>query len=136
MMLIYPSQTGLCSRDKDDNKSTMGLSTDANSVAPKSNSNTSYGEQIYHMEEMHKKEEKEDPAKTLELLHNLHMWNYDDFTFEQIGEGFFGNVYKVSVKEFLPTNQLTTMNNSTSIQYNIVKKFKSFSFVVLDCKLQ
>ncbi len=31
-----------------------------------------------------------------ELFDDLQVWKYEDFSFEKIGEGFFGTVFKVS----------------------------------------
>ena len=91
MMLIYTNQNGL--QAETHHRSGMGLAADTKPVV-KGKCDASCEEST--LNEVMKRNEKDDTsATTIELLHWLQMWNYDDFNFEQIGEGFFGTVYKV-----------------------------------------
>lgn len=90
MMLIYPNQHNL---DRSDNATTMGLPAmvKANSIYE----TASYDKKADYIEEMVGQETVKNPNVVEALTRTLRVWNYADFDFHQIGEGFFGNVYRV-----------------------------------------
>lgn len=96
MMLIYTNQNGLEAEKY--HRSAMGLAADTKPVV-KGKGDASCKDSTSN-EDMKRNEEDDSSATTIELLHWLQMWNYDDFDFEKIGEGFFGTVYKVRFVDF------------------------------------
>ena len=93
MMLIYPNQHEL---DRTDNRTTMGLAPRTKpNIILKGPSHKCYEAKAESVEEMLREEGNKSPDVIFTLPPTLRVWKYDDFHFEQIGEGFFGNVYKV-----------------------------------------
>ena len=92
-MLIYTNQNGLAAEKH--HRSGMGLAADSKPVV-KGKGDAACEESTFN-EDMKRNEGDYSSATTIELLHWLQMWNYDDFDFEKIGEGFFGTVYKVRI---------------------------------------
>ena len=92
-MLIYPNQHEL---DRSDSRAAMGLSSrNSPHIILEGSSHTCCNTKVDPTEEMLKEEGSDVPDPVSALPRTLRIWNYDDFCLEQIGEGFFGHVYKV-----------------------------------------
>ena len=95
MMLIYPKQHEL---DITDSQASMGLAPQTSTnIMLKGSSCICYEAKAEHIEEMSREERSYSAVAMSSLPHTLRIWKYDDFNLEQIGEGFFGNVYKVGL---------------------------------------
>lgn len=93
MMLIYPNQHEL---DRSDNRAGMGLAPRSSpNIILEGSSCVCHEITTERVEEMLKEEESNNANALSGLPDTLRLWNYDDFNLKQIGEGFFGNVYKV-----------------------------------------
>ena len=92
-MLIYPNQHEL---DLSDNRAAMGLARRSSpNVILEGSSCACHEITTGRVEEMLKEEGSDIADAVSGLPGTLRLWNYDDFNLTQIGEGFFGNVYKV-----------------------------------------